>query len=156
MASEERTPVPRQTFKLIKDKMWRHIRVLKAHFNVFEADGTTIERDDIQNTLNQAFEKCQELLNQLETEMEKQVEYEVAVQRLNRGYVDELLHDMTESFHKFSVTVAECSVMMNKCTKNGTNNQRPGVHAVIEGDPETGLLTYELERRDYRFLSGTR
>ena len=143
MASEERTPVPRQNFKLIKDKMWRHIRILKAHFTAFDADGTTVEREDIQKTLNQAFEKCQELLNQLEIEMSKQVEYEVAVQRLNRGYVDELLHDMTESFHKFSVTIAECSVMLNKCTKSGTNNQQPGVHAVIEGDPETGLLTYE-------------
>ena len=142
MATEERTPVPRQTFKLIKDKIWRHIRVMKAHFHAFEADGTKIEREDIQGTVNLAFAKCQELLDQLEVEMAKQVEYEVTVQRLNKGYVDELLHDMTDSFHKFSATIAECSVMLNKCSRNGPKNQQPGVHAVIEGDPETGLLTY--------------
>ena len=100
MASAEQTPVPRQTFKLLKDKMWRHIRILRAHFTAFEADGTVVEREDIQMTLTQAFEKCQELLNQLEAEMTKQVEYEVAVQRLNKKYVDELLKDMTEDHHK--------------------------------------------------------
>ena len=57
MASAEQTPVPRQNYKLIKDKMWRHIRIMKAHFNAFEADGTMVEREDIQNTLNNAFEK---------------------------------------------------------------------------------------------------
>ena len=142
MASAEQTPVPRQTFKLLKDKMWRHIRILRAHFTAFEADGTVVEREDIQMTLTQAFEKCQELLNQLEAEMTKQVEYEVAVQRLNKKYVDELLKDMTEDHHKFSVAIAECSVLLNKCTR-ATNNDQPGVHAIIEDVTETGLLKYE-------------
>ena len=78
-AREEPTPVSRQSFKLLKDKMWRHIRILKAHFTAFDADGTMVERENIQKTLNQVFEKCQELLNQMEIEMSKQVEYEVAV-----------------------------------------------------------------------------
>ena len=119
MASEEPTPVPRQTFKLIKDKLWRHIRILKAHFTAFDADGTTVEREDIQRTLNQAFEKCQELLNQLEIEMSKQVEYEVAVQCLNKEYVDELLRDMTESFHKFSVMFRVCALNLRTIRTRG-------------------------------------
>ena len=142
-AREEPTPVPRQSFKLLKDKLWRHIRILKAHFNAFDADGTTVEKENIQKTLNQAFEKCQELLNQMEVEMSKQVEYEVAVQRINGRYVDELLKEMTEEHHKFSVTVAECSVMLNKCTIAKEDDPQPGVHAVIDGETESGLLTYE-------------
>ena len=42
MANAEQTPVPRQNYKLIKDKMWRHIRIMKAHFNDFEANGTMV------------------------------------------------------------------------------------------------------------------
>ena len=143
MAHEEPSPVPRQTFKLMKDKMWRHIRILNAHFAAFDADGTMIKTANIQQTLNQAFEKCQELLNQWEIEMSKQSHYEAAVQRLNENYVDELLKDVTEDFHHFSVRIADCSVMLNKCTRGGNDDHQPGVHAVIEGDPETGLLTYE-------------
>ena len=71
MANEEPTPVPRQTFKLLKDKMWRHIRIMRAHFTAFDVDGTEVEREIVQKTLNPAFEKCQELLNQMEIEMSK-------------------------------------------------------------------------------------
>ena len=143
MAHEEPSPVPRQTFKLMKDKMWRHIRILNAHFAAFDADGTMIKTANIQQTVNQAFEKCQELLNQWEIEMTKQSQYEAAVQRLDEHYVDELLKDVTEDFHHFSSRIADCSVMLNKCTRSGNDDHQPGVHAVIEGDNETGLLTYE-------------
>ena len=143
MENNETSRVPRQTFKIMKDKMWRHIRILTAHFHAYDADGKQIKTPNIQQTVNQAFEKCQELLDQWEVEMTKQSQYEAAVQRLDKNYVDDLLREVTEDFHHFTVRIADCSVMLDKCTRNENDDNQPGVHAVIEGDIETGILTYE-------------
>ena len=106
MENEEPSRVPRQTFKIMKDRMWRHIRILSAHFHAYDADGTQIKTANIQQTVNQAFEKCQELLNQWEVEMTKQSQYEAAVQRLDKNYVDDLLREVNEDFHHFTVRIA--------------------------------------------------
>ena len=111
MENEEPSRVPRQTFKIMKDRMWRHLRILSAHFHTCDADETKIKMANIQQMVNQAFEKHQELLNQWEVEKTKQSK--AAVQRLD------------------------------KCTRNENDENQPGVHAVIEGDIETGILTYE-------------
>ena len=58
MEHEEPTRVPKQAFRLLKTKLTRQIRILEAHFAAFEADGTLIKTAKIQQTLNQAFDKC--------------------------------------------------------------------------------------------------
>ena len=143
MENEETSRVPRQTFKIMKDKMWRHIRILTAHFHAYDADGMQIKTANIQQTVNQAFEKCQELLDQWEVEMTKQSQYEAAVQRLDKNYVDDLLREVTEDYHHFTVRIADCSMMLDKCTRNENDDNQPGVHAVIEGEIEPEILTYE-------------
>ena len=130
-------------FKIMKDRLWRQIRILTAHFHAYDADGKQIKTPNIQQTVNQAFEKCQELLDQWEVEMTKQSQYEAAVQRLDKNYVDDLLREVTEDFHHFTVRIADCSVMLDKCTRDEIEDDQPRVHAVIEGDIEPGILTYE-------------
>ena len=146
MENNETSRVPRQTFKIMKDRLWRQIRI-----------------------------------------------YEAAIQRLDKNYVDDLLREVTEDFHHFTVRIAEGQdtgpssedthqrkydthrirggalfrAHLQKeghfkgheetnCTQEEIDplandwgeyteieDDQPRVHAVIEGDIQPEILTYE-------------
>ena len=95
--AEEPTSLPKQVFKILDTRIRRHLRIIEAHVDAFEHEGTVITCNQIQQTVFQAFEKAQDLLSQWESEMAKQSLYEAYRQLRNPEYEDDVLTRTTHS-----------------------------------------------------------
>ena len=142
MDAEEPSNVPKKVFKILDTRLRRQLRLIEAHSDAFDQDGTVITSDPIQKTVLRAFEKSQELLNQWENEMAKQSLYEAFRQLRNLDYEDDLLKRTNTEFASFHQRAADCSVALNRICRAGKEDDgqpQVGHVAMIEGVPHRSM-----------------
>ena len=142
MDAEEPSNVPKQVFKILDTRLRRQLRLIEAHSDAFDQDGTCITSEPIQKTVLRAFEKTQELLNQWENEMAKQSLYEAFRQLRNPDYEDDLLKRTNTEFASFHQRAADCSVVLNRICHAGEGDngqQQVGQVAMVEGVPHRSI-----------------